>query len=111
MAEAKTFSLKLTSAIALGGQIRTAGAIVDVDEATAKNLLHRGKALVATADDGQAEPEAPAGDEAATKAAADAAAADQAAKDAAAKEAADKAAADKAAKDAAKAATKAAAKK
>lgn len=42
------FSLKLTAAVVLNGKIRTAGAIVEVDRATAENLLQRGRAEVAT---------------------------------------------------------------
>lgn len=40
---AKTYDIKITSAIAIGGKIIPAGEIVAVDERTAKNLLHRGK--------------------------------------------------------------------
>lgn len=54
----KTFSLKLSGAIALEGQLKRAGEIVHVDEATAKNLLHRGKAVVAADDDAAAPAEA-----------------------------------------------------
>lgn len=43
----KTYLLKLTAAVALAGVIHRAGAEVSVDEATAKNLLHRGKAVLA----------------------------------------------------------------
>ncbi len=48
----KSFVLKLTSAIAVDGDVVAAGGLVEVDEATAKNLLHRGKAVLATAEDG-----------------------------------------------------------
>lgn len=47
----KTYTLKLTAAIALAGAIVKAGSLVDVDEPVAKNLLHRGKARVATTED------------------------------------------------------------
>lgn len=40
--------LKLTSAVAIAGAVRAAGSIVEVDEDLAVNLLHRGKAEVAT---------------------------------------------------------------
>jgi hypothetical protein len=48
----KSFVLKLTSAIAVDGEVVAAGGLVEVDEPTAKNLLHRGKAVLATAEDG-----------------------------------------------------------
>jgi hypothetical protein len=48
----KSYVLKLTSAIAIDGQIHKAGALVEVSEAEAKNFLHRGKAVLATAEDG-----------------------------------------------------------
>lgn len=38
------FALKLTAAIAIAGEIKTAGAVVKVDKATAADLLRRGKA-------------------------------------------------------------------
>lgn len=47
----QTAILKLTSAIAIAGVICKAGDIVEVPEQAAKNLLHRGKAVLATADD------------------------------------------------------------
>lgn len=47
----KTAHLKLTSAIAFGGTIQRAGTIVEVSESEARNLLDRGKAVLATADD------------------------------------------------------------
>lgn len=56
----KTFSLKLTGAIALGGELKRPGEVVDVAEDVAKNLLHRGKAVPASDDDGQAPAPAPA---------------------------------------------------
>ena len=45
---AKIFFLILTSAVALAGIICRAGKFVEVDEPTARNLLHRGKARLAT---------------------------------------------------------------
>lgn len=50
--ESKSFVLKLSSAIAIDGEVVSAGNLVEVDEPTAKNLLHRGKAVLATAEDG-----------------------------------------------------------
>lgn len=47
--------LVLTSAIALAGTICKAGSLVEVTELEAKNLLHRGKARLATAEDGAPE--------------------------------------------------------
>lgn len=54
-----TFNLKITSAVVIDGEIATAGKIVfDVEENLAKNLLSRGKAVVATeADAPSAAPE------------------------------------------------------
>lgn len=48
----KSYVLKLTSAIVIDGQIHKAGSLVEVSEAEAKNFLHRGKAILATAEDG-----------------------------------------------------------
>ena len=48
----KSYVLKLTSAIVIDGQIHKAGSLVEVSEAEAKNFLHRGKAVLATAEDG-----------------------------------------------------------
>lgn len=48
----KTYVLKLTSAIAIDGAIVRAGGLVELTEAEAKNLLARGKALLATVADG-----------------------------------------------------------
>lgn len=48
MAKAEKFALKITSAITLDGAIVTAGKVIEVDEKTAKNLLHRGKAELAS---------------------------------------------------------------
>lgn len=53
--------LKITSAVALSGEIHKAGSIVEVSEDLARDLLHRGKAEVATEADAPAsEGEAPA---------------------------------------------------
>lgn len=48
----KSIFLVLTSAIAISGAICRSGQVVEVSELEAKNLLHRGKARLATADDG-----------------------------------------------------------
>ncbi len=53
----KSVYLKLTSAIAVDGQIIPASkpgrpSVIEVSELEAKNLLGRGKAVLATADDG-----------------------------------------------------------
>lgn len=50
--EQKAVTLKLTSAIPLDGEICKAGEFIEVDELLAKNLLHRGKAVLATEHDG-----------------------------------------------------------
>jgi hypothetical protein len=49
---AKTYVLKLTSALVIEGVICRAGELVEVSEVEAKNFLGRGKAELATADDG-----------------------------------------------------------
>lgn len=48
----KTVILKLASAIAIEGEVVKRGSLVEVDEALAINLLNRGKAVLATAEDG-----------------------------------------------------------
>lgn len=48
---AKTFFLKLTSALSIEGVICRAGEVVEVGELEAKNFLHRGKATVATVEE------------------------------------------------------------
>ena len=48
----KNYTLKLTSAIVVDGDIIRAGNLVELSEPEAKNLLSRGKAVLATADDG-----------------------------------------------------------
>lgn len=40
----KTYTLKMTSAVVISGNIVRAGSTVEVDEATAKDFLRRGKA-------------------------------------------------------------------
>lgn len=45
------YPLKITSAVVIDGRIRKAGAIVEVSESVAKQLLARGKAVLATAED------------------------------------------------------------
>jgi hypothetical protein len=59
---AKTFILKLTSAIVIDGAVCRAGELVEVGELEAKNFLARGKAELATVEDGieddQANPDA-----------------------------------------------------
>lgn len=47
----KTIWLKVTSAIVVGGDIAKPGELVEVTQTEAKNLLHRGKAELATAED------------------------------------------------------------
>lgn len=48
----KTFPLKITSAVALGGVIHKAGSIVpEVEERVARDLLRRGKAVLHTVDE------------------------------------------------------------
>lgn len=55
----KTATIKLTAAIGVAGQLIRRGEIITVPEAAAKDLLRRGKAEMATADDEtEAEPEA-----------------------------------------------------
>lgn len=48
----KSYVLKLTCALAIDGQIHKPGSLVEVSEAEAKNFLHRGKAVLATEEDG-----------------------------------------------------------
>ncbi len=58
---AETVHLVITSSIAIGGQIKRTGDVVEVSEADAQRILERGKARLATADDvpaaAAAEPE------------------------------------------------------
>jgi hypothetical protein len=53
------FPLTLSSAVVLDGVVCSKGSVVEVDEATAKDLLRRGKAEVATVENVKA-PQAPA---------------------------------------------------
>lgn len=57
----KSVFLKVSSAFMVDGQIAKAGDIVEVSEGDAKDLLHRGKATLATASDApeQADQEQP----------------------------------------------------
>lgn len=49
------FDLKLLAAVAIGGQIKRAGSVVRVGKRNALDLLRRGKAVVATAEDRPAD--------------------------------------------------------
>lgn len=64
MSKKSTVDLKATAAFVLAGEIVRPGAVISVADALAKNLLHRGRAVLATADDAPAikvpEVEAPA---------------------------------------------------
>lgn len=51
------YFLKITSAVAINGEIVTAGNIVEVSEVLAKDLLRRGKAELATDDMDEAPAE------------------------------------------------------
>lgn len=53
----KTVFLKVSSAFLVGGQLAKAGEIVEVTSTEAKDLLARGKAIVATAADAPVEQE------------------------------------------------------
>lgn len=53
----KSIYLVLTSAIAIDGNICRKGSMIEVSEVEAKNLLHRGKARLATAEDGVEQDE------------------------------------------------------
>lgn len=46
----KQVKIKITSAVAIGGEIKRPGSVVTVAEEFAKNLLHRGRAELATGD-------------------------------------------------------------
>ena len=41
----KTYQLKLTSAVSIDGEIKIAGAVIEVGERVARDLLQRGKAV------------------------------------------------------------------
>lgn len=60
------FHLKLTATVVVGGEIKRAGSIVQLGKRHALDLLSRGKAVVATADDqpDEADPADPAEQEA-----------------------------------------------
>lgn len=51
----RTVSLKVTSAFLVGGKIAKVGQVVEVSEADAKALLHRGKAVLAVVQPAQAD--------------------------------------------------------
>lgn len=68
----QTFTLKITSAIAIGGKIRRPGAIVSLPSRDAVNLLERGKAELHSGPILEAEVETDAADAAAAAAAAEA---------------------------------------
>jgi hypothetical protein len=52
----KQVKIKITSAVSIGGEIKRPGTVVSVAEELAKNLLHRGRAELATAEaDGDAK--------------------------------------------------------
>lgn len=51
----KSVFLVLTSAIAIDGQICRKGSLVEVSDLEARSFLHRGKARLATAEDGAPE--------------------------------------------------------
>lgn len=57
ISEMNSVHIKLKSDIGLGGVIHKAGTVVEVTDAVARDLLHRGKADPATADDADAEAE------------------------------------------------------
>ncbi len=67
----KSVFLQVSSAFMVGGQIAKAGDIVEVSEGDAKDILHRGKATLATETDAheqanqeqQSEPEQNAADD------------------------------------------------
>jgi hypothetical protein len=62
MNNAKTAYLVITAAVVIGGEIASKGALVEVTEAEARDLLNRGRARVATAADGiPADADDPAG--------------------------------------------------
>jgi len=83
----KTYTLKLTSALAIGGDILRPGALIEVVETDAKDYLRRGKAVVAEIEDALGfASKTQAAAEAADKAAADEAAENKAASDKAAEE-------------------------
>jgi hypothetical protein len=52
LTSAQSVFLVITSAVGIGGEIARAGAIVEVTDGEAKDMLNRGKARLATAEDG-----------------------------------------------------------
>lgn len=59
----KTYVLKLTSALVIAGVVCRPGELVEVSELEAKNFLARGKAELATTDDGVEEEQEEPGDD------------------------------------------------
>lgn len=55
MSKRKTYEIKLTAAVVIGGEIARAKSSVIVDEATAKDLLRRGKGTLVAGHDDQAD--------------------------------------------------------
>ena len=51
MAKTGNFKIEITSAVAIDGKILRAGSTAEVDERLAKNLLHRGAAVLAKGED------------------------------------------------------------
>ena len=43
----KTISIKITAAVVIGGEIRVANTVLPVEEVLARNLLRRGRAVLA----------------------------------------------------------------
>lgn len=65
MRNEKIITLKLSAAVAIDGQVVRAGTLVEMIEAEAKDLLRRGKAVLATERDGAAPTADDAGSDAA----------------------------------------------
>ncbi|WP_290872026.1 hypothetical protein [Aquabacterium sp.] len=59
----KTATVKLTAAIGVAGELMKRGSVITIPESAAKDLLRRGKAEMATADDEAAEELADASEE------------------------------------------------
>lgn len=53
----KTYHLVALSGLMIAGQMAVEGDLIEVNEAEARNFLHRKKARVATAEDGAPEDE------------------------------------------------------
>ena len=47
MAKTKSVNVELTSAVVVNGEIATAGEVIEVTEKAARNLMRRGKAVLA----------------------------------------------------------------